>query len=368
MLMNSKIRKALRIPVTKPVIVDSAVFHGHSQIHSITDVANHTSTATSGQMLKADANGLPVDATNTDTDVASAVTLKHAAVTVSAPIALSTQALSLVNDVAATVTEIDTGVLGSSDTTIPTSQTVVDAIATHAAVITSVHGLIITAGQTITVEASSVVNQDLTTDASPTFVTAKLSGLTDDYIPYHVNDATGLANGPTKTNVDSAVNLKHTAGTDTALGAVGTKDPPIDADLCLYRDSAAANVLVTSTWAQIKAFLKTYFDTLYVSVTGRYRFAAALADDATQAIPTITANYAAHGFVIVSSSGVINESAEFEIDSTGTCQIIRGTANMVINADTDTAFCLGTAAAQNPMTFRNRLGGARNVMINLWYA
>lgn len=36
--------------------------------------------------------------------------------------------------------------------------------------------------------------QDLSTAASPTFATVKLSGLTDGYIPYHVADATGLAN------------------------------------------------------------------------------------------------------------------------------------------------------------------------------
>ena len=46
--------------------------------------------------------------------------------------------------------------------------------------------------------------------------TAKLSDLTDDYIPYHVSDAVGLANGPTKTNVDSAISLKHAAVTVTA--------------------------------------------------------------------------------------------------------------------------------------------------------
>lgn len=50
----------------------------HDRKHSITSTSDHTSTATSGKMLKADANGLPVDATNTDTDVASAVSLKHA--------------------------------------------------------------------------------------------------------------------------------------------------------------------------------------------------------------------------------------------------------------------------------------------------
>jgi len=57
--------------------VSSAISLKHSQQHVITSTSDHTSTATSGRMLKADANGLPVDATNTDTDVASAVSLKH---------------------------------------------------------------------------------------------------------------------------------------------------------------------------------------------------------------------------------------------------------------------------------------------------
>jgi len=64
-------------------------------------------------------------------------------------------------------------------------------------------------------------------------------------------------------NIDDAVAKKHAQGTDTALGGVGTKNPPINADKVIYRDSTAADVLVTSTWTQIKAFLKTYLDTLY---------------------------------------------------------------------------------------------------------
>lgn len=205
----------------------------------------------------------------------------------------------------------------------------------------------VTVSAELHVEAATHVNQDLTSDASPTFVTAKLSGLTDGKMPYHVDDATGFADGPTKTDVDDAVtkahsnaldhaavtvsapislsgqaislvnnavspatvtaidtdgtlagnsdtavptqkavktyadtkttltavkadadvadaiSKKHTAGTDTALGAVSTKNPPIDADKALYRDSTASDALVTSTWTQIKAFLKTYFDTQY---------------------------------------------------------------------------------------------------------
>ena len=49
----------------------------HDRQHDITSTADHTSSATPGRVLKADANGLPVDATNTDAQVASAVTNTH---------------------------------------------------------------------------------------------------------------------------------------------------------------------------------------------------------------------------------------------------------------------------------------------------
>ena len=269
----------------------------------------------------------------------------------------------------------------------------------------------------------------------------------------------------------------------TIMNTLATKNPPADADKVIYRDSTALDVLVTSTWTQIKAFLKTYFDTLYgalgsshtrlhsiidtldhsstatsdqmlkananglpvdatntdvqvaaavaashsnaldhnrahtinsatdhtdVNLAGiansdlmqwddpsskwlpksiaevisgndlapgpitigtveDWRYAASIADDGTKALPTIKANYAAIGNIVISSSGVIDESAEFEIDSTGNCQIIRGSANVVVNADTDTKLCLGTAAAQNPLTVKNRLGGVKNIMITIMY-
>ena len=50
----------------------------HARQHAITATADHTSGATSGKMLKADASGLPIDATNTDVQVAAAVTASHA--------------------------------------------------------------------------------------------------------------------------------------------------------------------------------------------------------------------------------------------------------------------------------------------------
>jgi len=50
----------------------------HARSHALNGASDHTSAATSGQMLKADANGLPVDAANTNVEVAAAVTASHA--------------------------------------------------------------------------------------------------------------------------------------------------------------------------------------------------------------------------------------------------------------------------------------------------
>jgi hypothetical protein len=61
----------------------------------------------------------------------------------------------------------------------------------------------------------------------------------------------------------------------TDLGNVGSsihgataKTTPVDADTMPLIDSAASNVLKKVTWANIKATLKTYLDTLYVALTG----------------------------------------------------------------------------------------------------
>ena len=215
-------------------------------------------------------------------------------------------------------------------------------------------------------------NRYLTELDGASYVVGPASAVDNNLVQF--NGITGKIvedSGLSNTNVSSAVSLKHTQGTDTALGAVAAKNPPIDADKVLYRDSTAADVLVTSTWTQVKAFLKTYFDTLYVAVTGRYRYAAALADAGTITLPTITANWSAHGFIHCAhaSTGVISESAEFEYGSTGAVQIIRGTANIEANGATAGKISLGPAVAANPVVIKNNLGGgvSVNAMITLWY-
>ena len=70
----------------------------------------------------------------------------------------------------------------------------------------------------------------------PTFVTVKLSGLSDGVIPYNVDADTGLADGPTKTDVDDAVTKKHAAVTIDGTSPLSLSGQAIS----LKNDAAAA--------------------------------------------------------------------------------------------------------------------------------
>lgn len=68
-----------------------------------------------------------------------------------------------------------------------------------------------------------------------------------------------------------AIRLNMTAAVFAALTAdsISTatgKTTPVDADIFGLADSAASNVIKGVTWANIKATLKTYFDTLYAAL------------------------------------------------------------------------------------------------------
>ena len=69
--------------------------------------------------------------------------------------------------------------------------------------------------------------------------------------------------------VAEAVNI-----TAPIIAASTSKTTPVDADVLPILDSAAANILKKVTWANIKATLKPYFDTLYATA-GTYVTAGA---------------------------------------------------------------------------------------------
>jgi hypothetical protein len=57
--------------------------------------------------------------------------------------------------------------------------------------------------------------------------------------------------------------LTATADVAQAITAAVAKTTPVDADNIGITDSGASNILKKVTWANVKATLKTYFDTLY---------------------------------------------------------------------------------------------------------
>lgn len=68
-------------------------------------------------------------------------------------------------------------------------------------------------------------------------------------------------------NAAAASAASITAQVEVAINGATAKTTPVDADLFGIVDSAASNVLKKLTWANVKATLKTYFDTLYAPTT-----------------------------------------------------------------------------------------------------
>jgi hypothetical protein len=161
---------------------------------------------------------------------------------------------------------------------------------------------------------------------------------------------TGATNAGTKTTMGGYFSgTGDTAGTSTAYGIYATAT---GADTN-YAGYFSGDVATTGTIEQ--GGLKYY------------SLAAAKDDEDSITLPTITANYSGHGFVRVSSAGVIQDSCEFESGSDGNVSLIRGTENVVVGAACANAkICISTAGAQNPIIVQSRNGAAK-VEIEFWY-
>lgn len=63
--------------------------------------------------------------------------------------------------------------------------------------------------------------------------------------------------------IEAAADVTDAGNVGAAIHGASEKTTPVDADTFAMIDSAASNVLKKVTWANVKATLKTYFDTLY---------------------------------------------------------------------------------------------------------
>lgn len=68
--------------------------------------------------------------------------------------------------------------------------------------------------------------------------------------------------------VSSGAQLETPATLGATINGATDKATPVDADNITITDSAASHILKKLTWANLKATLKTYFDTLYLALAG----------------------------------------------------------------------------------------------------
>jgi hypothetical protein len=66
-------------------------------------------------------------------------------------------------------------------------------------------------------------------------------------------------------NVEDGADVTDAANVGSVLNAASAKTTPVDADTIPLSDSAASGALKKLSWANLKATLKTYFDTLYLA-------------------------------------------------------------------------------------------------------
>lgn len=131
------------------------------------------------------------------------------------------------------------------------------------------------------------------------------------------------------------------------LTSLTAKTTPVDADLLVIADSAASNVAKKLTWANLKATLKTYFDTLYAAVgsgitnsaganvvmksDGTNAVASQITDDGTTvAMPSV----AAMAGVFAINGGPGAGGGQFSTSDDGTVQLGGGASTLSLNATT----------------------------------
>lgn len=81
--------------------------------------------------------------------------------------------------------------------------------------------------------------------------------------------AAGFMTGADKAKLDgiaAGADVTSTTNVGSSINAAAAKTTPVDADTVALIDSAASNVLKKLSWANIKATLKSYFDTLYAPI------------------------------------------------------------------------------------------------------
>lgn len=151
--------------------------------------------------------------------------------------------------------------------------------------------------------------------------------------------------GVTASTVRTDINVADGADvTQTYIAGQGTKATPLDADGFVLQDSADSNLLKKVTGTNLKAFLKTYFDTLYTSADiDTLKLIGGINASTNPNYPSASAgdvHYITHSGRIGGGSGAVVEVGDKVIaiaDNAGGTQAGVGSSWIIVQANVDAA-------------------------------
>ena len=207
-------------------------------------------------------------------------------------------------------------------------------------------------------DAPSFTNYALLSDSLNTIINA----LYTRHIYFRNNNVTMAAICPEGLAIGNAFTF-GTSATNTIIVKTGVAPTtsPADSFQNYSADAAAVAGHATPHWRSEAGGI--------FSIEGgagtvhEYRYSATLADDAVLTLPFSITNVA-RGFVAIGDN---QERTGFWVDNDGDVVLINNSTNVVANADTDGNLCVGTAAAQEPLQIKNRLGSSLNLFVVMWY-
>jgi hypothetical protein len=148
----------------------------------------------------------------------------------------------------------------------------------------------------------------------------------------------------------------------SGIGATGTITYPVT--FTKLSDCPATYVATAGFVVRVKADetgLEFVDDLGFIE--NQFRYYADLANDAIYTLP-FSVTSSARGFI---AAGNNEERSDFWIDNDGDVTLINNSANVVANANTDDKLDIGTAAAQDPLQIKNRLGSTKKIFMIIWY-
>lgn len=86
-------------------------------------------------------------------------------------------------------------------------------------------------------------------------------------------------------NIEANADVTDAGNVGSSIHGADAKTTPVDADTLPIIDSAASNVLKKVTWANVKATLKSYFDSVTTTYTNK-RITKRVTTEASNATPT----------------------------------------------------------------------------------